>query len=752
LYQFDYIAVCNISWAVLLLGHSCDWFGSWRRMGAFESPAAFLAVAKKVNDLTKRHALLDYPRTCFVECGTLLGYRNPPFPGFDVVLETQELASGGDVHGLSRTALDADFVSTLPSLSFIPHTIPFISFHDYVVSGSWTTSGASSEGRVEWSLGSDSGHFKARKNLVPDSIDLEAFYQRIISQSKQVNKTIVKAELGKIRLAVSSDLATYLKMDWLTKYMTHSYKSWAGSTIEESITEQTSRQARMWQQCVQGMWCLPFDFAGFDHQPSTQELVAMFRAWGESTIPYVDLAGQSEFAVILEQVCGSMSNSVLIVTFEGVVRTFPVVGGLMSGLRWTSLAGNGWNTTMTNLVMRYCSIMLLPTSTYVSDLRGDDSALAFSSWASALVFRLGYTAVNAKGADGKFAIHHGATEFLRTWYDSSGLSGYAARTIPALVQRKPWSPAPWYEESVMEALFNVIRILRRRIPSPAVELAWSSIKLCWSRRKRVSQDWLQIPRPKGLGIEPWDGRVWAETNYGTRRSVSPTLSTNGFTQAQFAKSEFAARYPASQSTLAAVAQRALFSKASADDIPALNTLLRAGFTQTAGRTHRLPEVRLPTSFYAQLTGRSNELRGIEADASAHRHYSHLSGAWYGSYRRDHNEFEYASAIARETGASGLRLFEEYHPDFEVDRMNLEKRGLRRSQAVDWLFGTSAFGIASRVHPILSSVLTSATVQFLSTWLYSPTVAHHFQAVSSLVTTVLEASLFSSPLSLRLYKW
>jgi len=33
-----------------------------------------------------------------VECSTLGGYRNPPFPGFGVVEEARKLAQGGEPH------------------------------------------------------------------------------------------------------------------------------------------------------------------------------------------------------------------------------------------------------------------------------------------------------------------------------------------------------------------------------------------------------------------------------------------------------------------------------------------------------------------------------------------------------------------------------------------------------------------------------------------------------------------------------
>jgi hypothetical protein len=753
LQHFDYIAVCNLSWAMRLLSTvEFDWFDLWRELGAFVSSEAYLTTAKKVNDLVKKHSLLAFPRASLVECGTLLGYRNPPFPGFDVFEEARALADGGDPHGLDRSDLSVQYQHALGSLGMTPHTIPFVSFHDYVVSGSWATSGSSSVGVVEWDLGAEHGHFKARKNLVPDSVDLEKLYRDVVSDCVQVNKTIIKAELGKIRLAVSSDLGTYLKMDWLSRYMTHAYKQWPGSTMEETILEQTGRQCDMWQQCVQGKWCLPFDFAGFDHQPTTLELNAMFRKLLAETRDWVHVSGQAEFDKIGDQVLASMHRSKLLVRDGLKSRVLPVTGGLMSGLRWTSLAGNGWNTTMTTMVSTMLAAMYLPMSEQRTHLRGDDSALAFGSWAAALVFRLGYTAVHAVGADGKFSIHHGATEFLRTWYDKDGLSGYAARSIPALVQRKPWNAAPWYEESVMESLHQAIRTLRRRIGGDSVEGAWRAIKTCWSRRKRLSQDWLMIPRPRGLGIEPWDGRVWSDTWYSTRGKHQPTLSTNGFTAASIVTDPFALQYPVSAADADVMAQNRLYAKASSDDIPALNSLLRDAVVMTAGRTYRRPPLRVTSMFSASVDGYCDRLRTIEASREAHEHALAESGSGFARFRRLHDEFEFASEVGAVTRAPILPNFESLHPEFQVAREELEARGLRRSEAIDWLFGTSSFGVNTHIHPNLSSIVHTHVTRFMARWLNVRSIGKNFRSVSSCVSSAFERALFLSPLSSFLYRW
>lgn len=754
---FDYIAVCNISWAAFLLRDqktTSSWWSIVRLWPCWKDPDTYLAVAKAVNDRVKARTLLDFERGWFTEMGTLLGYRNPPFPGFDIFEQAQDLADGGDVHGMSRTELDPEFVAHLTELDMHPHSgQAFQSFHDYVVSAGWVTSGASSVGRVDWTSGKDSGHFKARKNLVPDVTDLEDLYRRASSSRSQENVTVVKAELGKIRLAVSSDMYTYLMMDWLSSFMTHSYKQWPGSTIEENAVEQTRRQRRMLDDCRADKWCLPFDFSGFDHQPSTDELVAIFRKMEKSCEHVVPAHLLSEYHTIYDRVVASMRNSWLYARDGDRRVKMRVAGGLMSGLRWTSLVGNAWNTVMTGVVFSWLRGLLINTNACSSFIRGDDSALAFPDWSTTLLFRLGYAGINAVGADGKFAIHHGATEFLRTWYSKTGLSGYVMRTIPGLVQRKPWNPQPWVEEGVMDSLYGVVQILRRRSGLPSVEQCWQAIKTVWSRRKHLSQSWLLIPKPRGFGVEPWDGVTVADTRVVDLPPKDVTLASNGFSANQIAADPLSVVYPWSPVALASAGQASMLGKASADDIPALSSIFRANTRYNlSARVRKLRPVSWSATDEGTLANRAWTLAHLDSTAADHDLMRRPVAAQWGMFRSLSHELEYSKLWSQHTGGDGQRLFESRHSDFLAARSLWEARGLRRSEATGWLLGDLAMPKTTRLHPMLAGVLSAQVVSVLASTMWRRRVTRNLGPWMARVSSVLEHALYASKLSQELYNW
>jgi len=751
--QFDYIAVCNFSWAAYLLRGDVDW---WDVVSGWEwfDPESWLVVAKSVNDLVKSKAVLAFPRGLLTELGTLLGYRNPPFPGFDVFEEAEKLADGGEPHGLSRTELDPQFVSSLSVLKMYPQQPKQQSLRDYIMEADWATSGASSVGRVDWMFQGKSGHFKARKNLVPDVCDLQRIYEQCTATTSQENKTVIKAELGKIRLAVSSDLYTYLLMSWLSTFTNHAYKGWPGSTIEETIYQQTDRQAEMLAQCTKGRWALPFDFSGFDHQPSTLELQAIFRYMRDSTLPSVLPEHRTEFLSVYERVINSMDRSWLYVRDGDRKASYRVAGGLMSGLRWTSLVGNAWNTTVTIMVQRYMMMLFNPGPDYRMWIRGDDTALFCSSWARTLCFRLGYAAVNAVGADGKFAIHRGACEFLRTWYNSEGLSGYVLRTIPGLVQRKPWNAAPWEEEGVMAHLHGVVQILRRRWGGKFVECAWSALKTVWSRRKHLSQDWLKIPKPAGFGIEPPDSRL-----YANHRIVKPggkpiQLLHNNWSRDQILADPLAPAYAVSSETAQRIADARVLAKASADDIPALSSHFRDTTEyDSSARVLRRPAYSLSTKMSGWLHNTEQFCLSLQPTGSDHRLASTYDAGSWARYRHLSHELDYAKEVARYSGTPRiLELFEQRHLDFVTDRTTLEAWGLTRGSAVGWLLGDLQLPPTRQLHPILSGVVAAQTINLLARALRMPSVGRQLTRVAAELAKHVELAVYSSPLSQKLYRW
>lgn len=473
----------------------CRWLGLWD--GGLED---YITAVKKLNDVIKTRGLQDKHWPYFVELGTLTGYRNPPYPGFDLFSEAAKLADGGKDEDFEFYG--ESFVDVVRDVLIVPpRPVEYLSFHDYVVSGVWLTAGASSVGRVDVTIDGKRVKFKARKNLLPYIYSFETLYQESIDATQQTSTTIIKSELGKIRIAVAGDIYTYLKMSWINHLLGGAYKDWHGGTLEETVSQQTSRMAHMLQLCS-NTFGVPFDYAAFDHQPSTRQIQIMTAALCQIAKTNVPVPEQAEFTAFCVSLIKSYENAWLITkTSERQQRDY-VAGGLQSGMRWTSVIGNAWNSVMTEIVIRLCK-RLKTDELQARYIRGDDSAIFSNTYGYAALVERVYKVIGVQGGEGKFSIRRNAMEFLRIWYSDRAI-GYPARALPGLVQRKPWSGEPWTPLHPLRAVWDVATTLTRR-GVDSLSYAKHVLKR-WCSLKRVTSAALSVPSAVGgWGILPWDG-------------------------------------------------------------------------------------------------------------------------------------------------------------------------------------------------------------------------------------------------------
>jgi hypothetical protein len=754
----DIITVINILNASFLMeDENFNWFGFMTAMGAnVDGVDHWYAVGKFINDIVKKQNLSGIPRTKVLECGNMTGFRNLPYPGFDPVIETKKLAEGGGERGLVEAWGLRDFTRTAEVLDVIAPPVSWVSFNDFVEGGEWQTSGSSSVGKVEWEYAGESGKFKARKNLVPDVLDLKALASDALAQTSQINHSIIKSEAGKVRIAVSSDMLTYLKMSWLNRFLGGCYKSWPMSTLEESASEQTDRMIVMLNKIING-WNLPFDYAAFDHQPKTTELQAIIRILvriGRRNIPSEHLA---VFDDIADNVINAFDTATLSISFDGAFHEFKVTGGLMSGLRWTSVLGNAWNIVLSTWVRDTLKSMGVDVSNYDVWVRGDDSEICVDRYCNALLARLGYQALGAIGADGKFGIHQGQAEFLRQWYSRDGCHGYPIKCIPGLQQRKPWSSAPWEEEATMAALFVGVSSLKRRGANALrVDAWWLAVKQVWSVRNKVSMRWLTIPRVfGGLGIEPWDGKTFPDQRWPRTDKLSVKVTNVTTWRRDKIIDSFSSWLPVSSPEADTLAQQALASKLATDDIPSLNSLYRKNSSKPVNHRMTSTDIVWPMAVISEIQTVSHLLAGASAKVGE---FTFMRDRWktryFGMYWYLKQKWTDVSAVWRLRHQRNVLLwFQGRYPAFFYDVKRLERWGLARWEALDFLFGDVVGNVLGRVHPVLTSIVRNATVHIIGLLLGRKRLrARQFSQYSAQAFSVLEHALSKSALSRVVYSW
>jgi len=687
--RLDYITMSNL--AVYIILHGVNHFKQLRSTGIFNSWQTFTDIAKNVSSYTKRLNTPLQTKQKYAELGTLTGYQQLPYPGFNYDEEVQALADGGEEHG------DKDWKNTFSqALKKIDNgsyydAKPYITFEEYITNGEWLTSGSSSIGHVHWEMDSKTGHFKARKNMLLELytpqqiIDLVNNWDGVL-----YSKAIIKNELGKVRIAVASNLEAYLTESYLVRLTGHIYKGWEGITLDENPNEYIKRAKDTQKLLSQGAFCLPFDYAGFDRQPQTwevQKIVSYYANHNASNVPPQD---RSRITAMLSKTLKSYSHSVLLGTNAGKTKEYTVEGGVPSGVRLTSLVGNVWNAVMTRIARDRVKAILGYDPVLQVSLRGDDSLIVCKTGIECYMVRLAYQSINAIGNNLKFGITQSEGEFLRSVYTPTKVTGWVNRAIPSITQRKPWNPEPWTPNSEPKILHDNIDLMMRRIGLKDSRLHHAA-KMKWSHYVHQSYKWLELPvRLGGFGLYEWDGWV---PDRRLPSAQKPSIVV---------KEELIATAPTwielTATEVAQLAQTKMTSKMVADDIPGIQTTLTRKLkdkykkTEITWEQHKVTTYKLPFNNITLAIGPTKIPKfHAKVDTQSTTNFPHLT-----QFLREYNEVANIKTIP----TLSTYLPENYPSVWEMVSQ-LEKQGWHRTDAINLTLGKIPTEPTQNINPTLT---------------------------------------------------
>jgi hypothetical protein len=702
---YDYIFLCNLGWMTVAAG--TPWFTWWQAAGVFSLPTFTAAsILKEVGTFIKMTRYDDWPnRLHFVENERLVGYRNPPVPGFNVFDQAAELASGGqDQEGWLPLST---FYRNLRLASDVPVHATWMTFKEYVMTWDWShTKGSSSKGRMLVKIPGERKRvkLKARKNAVPGLLDLFALADDALANHKAVNITIVKPELGKLRIAVAGDIDTYLKEAFMMAVISDWYKSWPSVVAGE---DGLSTMRLMAQRCElsNAGFSVPYDVAKFDHVVSiSQQIVAhmYMGARGKQVLP---ATAQEEWQEIVDLITETYSHTTL-VTRNGVDDvTVAVTGGLQSGRRTTSAQGNAFAVAMQWTAEDIGGVLSNTHSRSKAEITGDDVNIMDKRWRRLAGIALGYQLLKIPSGD--YSIMEGQTEFLRIYYEDGVANGYLARCVPGILQRKPWSDQPWSEVSSWEAIWDAIRTSVRRGADEVMVEVWQQLAQVWSDRSGIDRRVLSIPTTLGgYGVGPpvTGLQVVPRAPRVSGVGLKVTNSNGAFGLAWAAGGEKFGVVPNAEQASKAD-QRKFETLVRTGAIPGAARAFRAVFKDLVkkwrGVVRQVEVVKILHFPYlgevAPTAGGIDKVMALETTVPSFSAFRHLEPTWVE-----------AQSYKSVDGFLPSTWFKRNEPGFWASLRAMEKRGWHRATALDWLFGSIYMPPLPSLNPIATRVVASAT--------------------------------------------
>lgn len=267
--------------------------------------------------------------------------------------------------------------------------------------------------------------------------------KRILTYKRQINNVTVKTEFyPKVRIIVSSDFDTNLKMTFVDQWLT----SWMKGNVMSTLWQNKEQTLQMWMQMMNGKVNCPTDQTSFDHKVTKDMVLIMLE---EITLLIEERAiNNKELLEVMKHIKYALEEGTVNYTNPktGKKTSLRYTSGILSGWKWTALFD-----TLANLAENFTAMELENTENKLITIyaQGDDiESKWMDKWSPfKTLLRLRSMGFEIHPKKSFISTHH--NEFLRKYAIKGMLNGYPARLINGLLWQYP-GEVP--QENVLEKL------------------------------------------------------------------------------------------------------------------------------------------------------------------------------------------------------------------------------------------------------------------------------------------------------------
>lgn len=747
----SYIFIINIVLTHLTCS-SFKFINWYYTRGALYSIKTFLSYSK-INSTILKSIVYNSNYLMLVENNGMAGFRLLPDSSFDIVSATASSANG---LGIEHSTVDGlahkwGWINVVKILTVLPEPkLPIISFEEFVADpGLWTTSGSSSFGKVSIEMDRKWNFIKARKLMLPYCTTPEILINRCMAIRNVTSTSLVKSELAKIRVAVSSELEFYLIWAYLHHCYGDIYGKWNGVTLGENAFQECTRLYDMLLSLVDGFG-FPADFEAFDSQPLTREVSLV----GACLVNSAKMTRILPEWLITQSINGLLnSNLSTPLQPNGQRHTFLIKNYLPSGIFITSAVGNGFNCVASESMIvlveqwtrRNRSLWLKNL-----ELRGDDSSFITVHIGFLLLLALAAKVLKYKYANMKVAILKEGTEFLRVSISKEfGCRGYPARIIPALTQRKPWSNEPWDPEGVIRSHWDSCCALERR--GQLGMILWPALEAVWSKKRKLPIHVISASSlDGGLGLGPMSRKSYF-ISPSLSKSLNITVNYKGSSWANLIYSKKLERLNLSVSipNQVELVKKSFIGALSTADLPEYAALGQQAYKEhlTHIRIYERQRSRLLLRFEESVKNMFDIAMRITTPMELKNFSNLINPTWFGRYIKETEYFLERRRISQ---------YESIVKDtaFDLDAATLaRKMSCPTSTAEDWLLGTMPSTVFGCVHPSATSFLVNNTAALVEQSLgYGQVKTMGLGEVVRAVSWNIGIGFYLSQLHQKIYRW
>lgn len=249
----------------------------------------------------------------------------------------------------------------------------------------------------------------------------------------------------KLRLIISSDYKTHLKMTYLRRW----FKKWMGDNNNSTVWMKKKYRFDMWKRFsnLENEVAVPIDQTLFDHHASKDVVIAILE-----TIQKVITERESNYDVRndhilnIDRLIESMKKTKIIyddtnlqVTEGSKTKKYEEINwesGILSGWSMTSEINTLYNIAQKNIALRWMEENNITYECTLFNAQGDDQLVRFRTWAQCLGYYMGMSQSGAEIHLSKNFFSDKHDEYLRKVGYKKNINGYLPRAIDALM----WEP------------------------------------------------------------------------------------------------------------------------------------------------------------------------------------------------------------------------------------------------------------------------------------------------------------------------
>lgn len=327
--------------------------------------------------------------------------------------------------------------------------------------------------------------FKKTKYTKSASLSVTTKMKRLFKKRKQSARVSHKVEFApKVRIIVSSDYNTTLKMRFIDEWLT----PWLSGLEKSTLFQTTSQTLQMWRKFTDNnlnLYNVPIDQSAFDHHV-TKEMVLIMLEEIRSLISDFAIDNQ-ELLDVMDTIIYALDGGEIVYEPEGkgkVRHVFAYESGILSGWQWTALLD-----TLANIAEYMTMVDLIQSEkiemvTKQFNAQGDDGLVRLTKPISCLALITAYNQCGFEVHPRKTFISKHHNEYLRKYSSNNKLNGYPSRMVTKLLWLYPGDMLPISEIEKLTTTLSKWKMFNERMHGDSQSLL---------KYLRVEYNGLKIP-------------------------------------------------------------------------------------------------------------------------------------------------------------------------------------------------------------------------------------------------------------------